>query len=124
MGLFTRDCYDEDRDARIAQIGQVAYDKEVAEYGEKYREEHPEEFRWSLSEPKVMYGDVIANWNTEKQIAENEAVVRGVKETGEIIVRYLDNRYDGQPKIWQGEYRRMSSALVENILNENKYDKK
>ena len=114
MGLFTRDCYDEDRDARIAEIGQVAYDKEQEEYAKKYREEHPEKFRVSITEPCVRYGDVIAYWNPETKTAENEAYVEGITESGEIIVTYLDNRNDGQLATWKGEYRRMASAMREH----------
>jgi len=113
MGLFTRDCYDEDRDTRIAQIGQVAYDLEVKEYARKYKEDHPEEYRHSITEPKVMYGDVIAVWDTEMQEAKDEAVVRGISENGEITVRYLDGRNDGQSAIWRGEYKRLSSTIGE-----------
>ena len=111
--MFTRDCYDEDRDARIAQIGQVAYDAEVKEYARKHREEHLEQYRWSTTEPKVMYRDVIAFWNTKTQKAENEAYVLGIAENGDITVRYLDGRRDGQPAIWKGEYRRMCAAIEE-----------
>ena len=113
MGMFTRDCYDDARDERIAQIGLVAYEAEQKEYQRKYREEHPDEFRWSTTEPKVMYGDVICRWNTKKQIVENEAAVKGVTEAGEIVVRFIDGRYDGQSKIWQGEYRKLCSVRYE-----------
>jgi hypothetical protein len=113
MGLFTRDCYDEDRDARIKEIGQEAYEKEQKEYARKYKEENPEKFRVSITEPIVRYRDVICIWDNESKNTKDEAFVAGIKENGDIIVRYIDNRNDGQLSIWKGEYKKLCSVIEE-----------
>lgn len=97
------------------EAGQVAYQQYLKEQEahRKWCQENPKVIRWSKSEPKITDGDIIGNWDKESGKALNEAVVQEITEEGKIVVRYLDNRRDGQPTIWEGEYQKMCSSINE-----------
>lgn len=111
MGIainWYNDPYEEDARKRIKEIGQVAYDKEVAEYIAKQLPDNR-----SKSDPAVYRGDVICIWNDDKHEVQDEAWVTKIDNDGEKIVTYLDNRDCGRPAIWKGDYRKMASARIE-----------
>jgi len=109
MGMFSKnDPYEEDRLARIEKIGQEAYDKEHAEWLKSIPP-----IKWSKSEPQVTVNDIIGIWDKQKQVIIDEAHVKEITDEGEIIVWYLDNRNDGRPEKWEGEYVKVCSVREE-----------
>lgn len=114
FGGWANDPYEQDERDLKKRLGPEMYAQLLKQREidrKKWREEHP--VRWSKSEPKVTEGDIIGNWDKESGKVLNEAVVKEITEEGEIVVRYLDNRRDGQPVIWEGEYQKMCSSINE-----------
>jgi hypothetical protein len=109
--FFTRDAWDEDRDARIEKIGLAAYEAEQKLYQEKYDKEHSDYV--SKSEPHVRRQDVIGVFEDGKLI--KEAYITEILENGDIVCRNITTNpmqdpYQDGTYTWQGEYRKVCST--------------
>lgn len=105
MGLFTRDCYDEDRDNRISKIGLEAYNKEVEEYIKSIPPT-----KWSTSDPKVTTGDIIGNSGFVSIAESVQMYINSIDDNGEIWGRTVcstksHDKYNGKLWKWTGDYK-------------------